>query len=544
MWKNSSHALCHFLVALTILFCSCPGNGEVNLVPDIQLSTTGFFYKSTEADTRSFNLEVNTDWTITVKNKEDNTISDWLSVSQGSGQAGTFNIRLYVSALNREEKARTAIIEIRAGELIKTVAVKQNGVATISLDTKEIYIKGTESGEIKFSVNNKWTITPSSVSSGDFSSTSGEAGDHIVTFTPKATNNSTADISIEAFVNSEGSSESFTIIHKADLERYDDKDVVQLQTATKGIGVDIIFMGDGFTRKDMEKEEGKYEKTMRQAMEYFFSVEPYIAFREYFNVYMVVAESLEEGVKNESGDVDNKFSSVYQGGTFINCNYSLCREYVELVTQFKGEATTVYGDLTAILVLNSTKYAGTCLRWADGFTLSLCPMSTSASPYDFRGIINHEAGGHGFALLADEYVETGNAKLTIPQLEIDLARATQTNGDTYLNVDFTNDLSQILWKDFIGNPKYSMVGAYEGAYYYGYGAWRPEEGSCMINNIPYYNAPSRWAAVKRIMVINNITFSLMDFVNVDIIDADGLNVAQTKGAVMSMPPLAPPVLIE
>lgn len=66
----------------------------------------------------------------------------------------------------------------------------------------------------------------------------------------------------------------------------------------------------------------------------------------------------------------------------------------------------------------------------------------------------------------------------------------------------------------------------------------------MINNIPYYNAPSRWAAVNRIMMINNIPFSLADFVNVDIIDVNGLNVARTKGAVMDMPPLAPPVFIE
>ena len=544
MWKNSSHALCYLLLTFTILFCSCPGNGEVAFVPDIQLSDANFFYKSAETDSRSFSMEVNTDWIVSVKNKKDNTISDWLTVSQESGQAGKFNIKIYISGLNREQEARTAIIEIKAGDLTRNITVKQNGIATISIETKEIFIKGTEAGEIKFSVDDKWTISPASVSWGTFSSTSGEAGDYTISFTPNATNNSAADISLEAYINSDGSSEPFTIIHKADLESYNDKDVVQLQTATQVSGVDLIFMGDGFTRKDMEKEEGKYEKSIRQAVDHFFSIEPYISYRKYFNVYMVVAESAEEGVKNELGDVNNKFSSIYQGGTLINCNYHLCREYVELVTQFKGETVTEFGDLTAILVLNSTKYAGTCLRWADGFTLSLCPMSTSASPYDFKGVINHEAGGHGFALLADEYVDVINKDMTIPQFEIDQVRATQAGGDTYFNVDFTSNLSQILWKGFIGHSKYSMVGAYEGAYYYGHGVWRPEVGSCMINNIPYYNAPSRWAVVNRIMMINNVSFSLADFMNVDIIDVNGLKVVRTKGAVMDMPPLAPPVFIE
>ncbi len=462
MRKNSSYALCYLLLASIILFCSCPGNGEVALVPDIELSDTNFFYKSAEADTRSFSMEVNTDWEILVRNKDDNSISDWLSVSQESGgYAGKFNIQIFLSGLNENQNARAAIIEIKAGNLTKTVTVKQNGIATISLETKEIVIKGTETGEIKFSVDYKWTISPESISwGGDFSKTSGEAGDHTITFTPKATNNSAADISVEAYINTDGASESFTIIHKADLESYNDKDVVQLQAATKGVGIDLIFMGDGFTRKDMEKEEGgKYEKSMRQAIDYFFSIEPYLSYRSYFNIYMVVAESAEEGVKNELGDVNNKFSSAYEGGTLINCNYHLCREYVELVTQFKGEAVTEFGDLTTVLILNSTKYAGTCLRWADGFTLSLCPMSTSASPpYDFRGVVNHEAGGHGFALLADEYVDAINTNMTIPQFEIDQVRATQAGGDTYFNVDFTSDLSQILWKGFIGNSKYSMVG--------------------------------------------------------------------------------------
>ena len=54
-----------------------------------------------------------------------------------------------------------------------------------------------------------------------------------------------------------------------------DGEVITLQTATVGNGVDIVFMGDAFVDKDMEPG-GRYEQRMREAMEQFFAYEPYI----------------------------------------------------------------------------------------------------------------------------------------------------------------------------------------------------------------------------------------------------------------------------
>ena len=48
-------------------------------------------------------------------------------------------------------------------------------------------------------------------------------------------------------------------------------------------------------------------------------------------------------------------------------------------------------------------------------------------------------------------------------------------------------------------PGYERVGVYEGGFYYSFGVWRPEISSCMVNNIDYYNAPSRETIVKKIM---------------------------------------------
>ena len=63
---------------------------------------------------------------------------------------------------------------------------------------------------------------------------------------------------------------------------------------------------------------------------------------------------------------------------------------------------------------------------------------------------------------------------------------------------FSPDISQTTWRDFAARPDYPMVGTYPGAGTYRSGIWRPEENSCMNDNVAYFNAPSRWAQIRRI----------------------------------------------
>lgn len=53
-----------------------------------------------------------------------------------------------------------------------------------------------------------------------------------------------------------------------------DGEVFTLQKATKGKGIDLVFMGDAFVDKDMEPN-GLYEQMMEAGMEKLFSIEPY-----------------------------------------------------------------------------------------------------------------------------------------------------------------------------------------------------------------------------------------------------------------------------
>ena len=64
----------------------------------------------------------------------------------------------------------------------------------------------------------------------------------------------------------------------------------------------------------------------------------------------------------------------------------------------------------------------------------------------------------------------------------------------------------------IFDPQYSnTVDVYEGAYKHTRGVFRSEPTSCMNNNIPYYNAISREAIVKRIKAYAGEEYSFEDF---------------------------------
>ena len=319
-------------------------------------------------------------------------------------------------------------------------------------------------------------------------------------------------------------------------DNYADGQVIELQSATVGNGINIVILGDGFTQ-DLMGSGGEYENSMVAAMEYFFSVYPYDAYREYFNVYMVAAISLEAGVSNDPAtsnrSINNKFGTSYGSGTYISGNDALVRTYAGYAVGDDNTDTTM-----VIAVLNSPKYAGTCWMYYDGFSIGYCPMSTQSSPNrSFRALLIHECGGHGFAHLKDEYI-TYNTTIT-PADKEDII-SIQNIYDWYRNVDFTSDLSQIYWKDFIGRPKYSMVNAYEGGGLYAYGIWRPEYNSCMNNNVDYFNAPSRWAIVKRIMELAGESYTIEQFMIDDkIIPASNV---PSLTYVEEFIPLAPPVV--
>ncbi|MDP3437469.1 MAG: M64 family metallopeptidase [Bacteroidales bacterium] len=312
-----------------------------------------------------------------------------------------------------------------------------------------------------------------------------------------------------------------------------DGDYTLLQIATMGSGVKLVFLGDGFNRADIES--GKYINTINAAVEHFFAIEPYKTYRNHFTVYVVYGVSAQSGISDLTTTVDTKFQTKYTGTypvTSMTVNYTTCFTYAQ-----KAPVGSLSNTLITVIA-NSSRYGGTCRLYSDGAAIAIAPVSELNYPYDFRGLVQHEAGGHGFGKLADEYVTnvgyiTDSEKNTLRQWQ---------SFNHFKNVDLTNNLSEIIWKHFVGVTGYSYVGAWEGGYYYGQGVFRPEQRSLMINNIKYINAPGRELIVKRIKQLAGLPYSFDEFRARDVME---LNVTTKAGepafdAKMALPP---PILI-
>lgn len=294
---------------------------------------------------------------------------------------------------------------------------------------------------------------------------------------------------------------------------YDEDEVITLQKATRGNGVNLVFLGDGYNNKDIAN--GTYLKDMKQQMEYFFGVEPYTTYREYFNVYTAIALSQESGVGTVNTLCDNKFETTFTGEASLMCNTNDVFKYAMRMP------TVNSGNLNQTLIVltpNTTDYGGVTSMWADGSAIAITPKSSDYYPYDSRGIVQHEAGGHGFGKLGDEYIYhnafISSCKCFCCPHEAEF-NAAKANG-WYENLSLTGKMHEVPWSHLIFNDKYSaVVDIYEGGFMHSRGVFRSELNSCMNNNIPYFSTISREAIVKRIKQYAGETYSFDEFVKND-----------------------------
>lgn len=297
--------------------------------------------------------------------------------------------------------------------------------------------------------------------------------------------------------------------------QYGEDEFLTLQKATKGNngGINIVILGDGYDAKEIA--DGSYLADMKQEIEYFFGIEPYTTYRDYFNVYTAFPLSTESGVGTVNTIRYNRFNTTYTGGVGLKCDY-------DQVFEYSMNAPTVNSgniDQTLIIIIpNSSDYGGICQMWESGAAIAFCPKSDYGYPLDSRGVIQHEAGGHGFGKLGDEYI--------YHNAFIDACGCTCCPHDNELragkalgwfdNLELTGKMHEVGWSHLIFDPRYSdIVDIYEGGYMHTRGVFRSEQNSCMNNDIPYYSTISRESIVKRIKRYAGETFNFEEFVALD-----------------------------
>ena len=313
--------------------------------------------------------------------------------------------------------------------------------------------------------------------------------------------------------------------------QYGEDEVITLQKATRGNtgGINLVFLGDGFDAKDIS--EGKYMEAMQEQVENFFGIEPYTTYHDYFNVYTAIAVSPESGIGTVNTIRYAKFETTYTGGVGLKCDYEATFQYA------LDMKTTVTRDnlnqSLIIMVPNSTDYGGICQMWDDGSAIAFCPMSTYGYPLDTRGVIQHEAGGHGFGKLGDEYIyhnefiDFCTCTCCGHVLEFEYAKGL----GWYDNLSLTGKMHEVPWSHLIFDEKYSdFVDIFEGGFMHNRGVFRSEQNSCMNNDIPYYSTISRESIVKRIKAYAGEEYSFEEFKANDKVEAGAVTRAVEQAA--------------
>ena len=279
-----------------------------------------------------------------------------------------------------------------------------------------------------------------------------------------------------------------------------DGKVEMLQTAKEGNGIDLVVMGDGFS--DRLIADGTYRKTMVDAMEGFFSVEPFASFRNLFNVYMVTAVS-----KNEEFSIGTE--TALEG--YFSATGTVCTGSIAAVQEYARKAVdeTRLQNATCLAILNKEMPAGYAYMLDPeaendyGCGTGIAFVALGAGSFIGFGdntmaeIIHHEGGGHAFGKLADEYYYDFNEPVS--QNGLDYLHQVEKYG-WYKNIDSESSPTAVKWAKFLADPRYAgeHLGVYEGAALCISGLYRPTEDSIMFTNKGKFNAPSREAIYYRI----------------------------------------------
>lgn len=503
MKKRTLLNYCGLATALIILLASCEKNDG-----EIILSTTDMAELSSVTNQ---SLDITFETTTTWKAR---CTANWLTFSPKSGEAGRNTITISTTSTNRTKSKRTAHLTIESGGTQKTISVKQRGEYAI-FDTDELnFPSDGATFKVGFRTNlesdqlllyatvglDEW-IKDTESDARTRSEYTGEiyplralpnestkARDGAMFFVMKDQDGNLLGLDT-LFVYQEGRDPGYV---SSDYSA--DGKVELLNKATEGKGIPIVMMGDGFI--DQEIADSTYARVMQQAMENLFSEEPIRSLRDYFNVYQVTAVSPRNRF---DGISSTAFGTVPDRQTMgIDVDAKAVMEYIKKVENIDSLNTL------AVVILNTNLSRGvTYMMGSDkkdyNYAVALCPVIDSLKSESFRQVLTHEAIGHGFAKLADEYVRSTEGSAT----EDDIKRLKELHEKWawFMNVDSEKDSTKVIWTKFIYDPEFAneQISTYEGGYTFYKGMYRPTPESMMRSNNAPFNAPSRQAIYNKVM---------------------------------------------
>ena len=451
--------------------------------------------------------------------------ASWLTLSDRSGSAGDQVLTLTTTSTNQTKAVRSAKVTITAGSAERVVTVRQR--SDYALFDQDSYVVPAAGGVLAptFKTNVDEGKLFALGSNLDWISMGETRAESSYQFTqmrvaPNTDRYAREAVFVVGMLGNAGEElllDTLFVTQKGadgDYESTDfsaDGQVEQLQQAAQGSGLNFVLMGDGFTDKDVSS--GFYREVMTTTMDQLFSEQPVSSLRDYFNVYMVTAVSKTSSL---SGEGSTAIGCVLdQQSSQIDYELATVNNYLSRIRDLEKEKTVAVVVVNSSMSRGCTELSATTDGSYSDFSVALCTLHDGVGTEQFRTVLIHEAVGHGFGQLADEYVNSLNGSAS----DEDLYRLKYEHRYEWsLNVDSESEPDKVLWSEMISDDSFSSesIGVYEGAHTFYKGMYRPTEESMMNQNDCPFNAPSRRVIYNKVMKrALNTTPTYGDFVEFD-----------------------------
>ncbi len=245
------------------------------------------------------------------------------------------------------------------------------------------------------------------------------------------------------------------------------------QTGPDSNRVDMVFLGDGYTAGELSTT---YTANVNGLVDYLFNggqvTDPFGRYRNFFNVYKVNVASAQAGADDPANgtQVSTALNATYRFDGVTDRLLYISDSLGFSVMNAALAGTGITPDMRFVAV-NSAKYGGGGGQFA---------VFAGNNPSSFD-VALHEMG-HSFAHLADQY---------------DYNDGTVYSGPEFSEPDVTTNPAGTKWSAWLGydQPGIGVIGAYEGAHYSQFGAFRPSLNSKMRSLGQPFDAIGREAFV-------------------------------------------------
>lgn len=294
---------------------------------------------------------------------------------------------------------------------------------------------------------------------------------------------------------------------------YGEDECITLQRASKGKGVDILFVGDGFDAESIVS--GDYLSRVNRQYRDFFAIEPYASYKEYFNVYVCFSLSQEKGVNTANRWFNTRFSTYFSNPQGCSSGGLTLHEPDNVFDYAVAHSPLTRENMwrsLIIMTLNSDEYGSVSVISDNGSAIAVVGDSRDPYPMDSRGLLQREACGVAFGKLADERMRKIRY---LSAAERELLRSNNERG-WYMNLSLDGNVRSVWWNWLAFDPRYSVnVDVFEGGLDRTRGCFRAEINSCMSYGIPYFSAAARYDIARRIMDYAGVPFSREIFLEND-----------------------------